>query len=83
MGKAESEGSVKEGQDCPEEAYWSQADECCYAKEAVGDDESKVGGEEEGVAEPAALNSLGGGISESRELPSTADVRTIPTLTAC
>jgi hypothetical protein len=40
----------------PEESDWSQADEPCYAEEAIGDDESTVGSEEEvGLAEMALV----------------------------
>jgi hypothetical protein len=37
-----------EGQVCAEEDHSSQADECSYAEEIVGDDEGAVDGEKEG-----------------------------------
>ncbi len=48
VGKAEGQGCPNEGQGRPEEGHWPQADEPCYEEETVGDDESKVGSEEEG-----------------------------------
>ncbi len=48
MGKTEGAGWSKEGQGYSEESFWSQADECRYAEEAISDDESEMGGEEEG-----------------------------------
>jgi hypothetical protein len=54
LGKAEGQSCPNEGQGRPEESLWSQADESCYAEEAVGDDESTVGSEEEGVGKNAA-----------------------------
>ena len=39
------EGQVcaEEGYACLQESHCSEADECCYAEETVGDDEGKVG----------------------------------------
>ena len=47
MGKAERQTWAKEGYACLQEIHWSEANECGYEKEAVGDDEGKVGEEEE------------------------------------
>jgi hypothetical protein len=46
VGKAKGKCRGKEGAGCPEEGRWSQADECSYAEETVGDDEGTVGREE-------------------------------------
>jgi hypothetical protein len=48
VGQAKGEGYGKEGRASPEENDWSEADECSHAEEIVGNDEGKVGGEEEG-----------------------------------
>jgi hypothetical protein len=48
VGKAKEQVEAQEGCACLEEVHWSEADECSYAEEIVGDDEGKVGGEEEG-----------------------------------
>src|SRR5271157_747884 len=47
MGKAEGQGTQK-GHACLQKIHCSEADECGHAEETVGDDEGKVGGEEEG-----------------------------------
>src|ERR1019366_5726882 len=49
VGKAEGQGKVQKGYRCLQEIHWSQADECSYAEEIVGDDEGTVGGAKEGV----------------------------------
>jgi hypothetical protein len=46
LGKAEGTSRTQEGYS--QEALWPQANESSYAKEAIGDDEGTVGGEEEG-----------------------------------
>lgn len=48
MGKAEGRGKVQKGYRCLQEIHWSQADECSFEEEIIGDDEGEVGGEEEG-----------------------------------
>jgi hypothetical protein len=45
VGKAEGQGA-QEGYSSLQEIHCSEADECRYAEEVVGDDESTVGGEE-------------------------------------
>ncbi len=69
MGKAEGEGCPKEGQDCPEESLWSQADEPCYEEETVGDDEGTVGGEEEELARTTTSARLAHYISSNLAVP--------------
>jgi hypothetical protein len=56
VGKAEGQGCSKEGWTSPEESLCSQADEPCYEEETVSDDESKVGGEEEGCVGKTATS---------------------------
>jgi hypothetical protein len=48
VGATETQISAQEKYGRLQENHRSQADECSHAEEIVGDDEGKVGGEEEG-----------------------------------
>jgi hypothetical protein len=49
VGEAERQVSPQKGRIASQEIHWTPPDERSHAEEIIGDDEGKVGGEEEGV----------------------------------